>query len=98
LQCSRHEAMGRIVLEAKVAGVPVIGHASGATPELIDHERNGFLYTTTDELVERMSALVGDHGLARRLGEAGRAEVSGRYTVEAMTEATVATYQQVMAR
>lgn len=98
LQCSRHEALGRIVLEAKVAGLPVIGHASGATPELIHHDRNGLLYTTTDELVERMSALVGDHGLARRLGEAGMAEVSGRYTVEAMTGATLATYQQVMAR
>jgi glycosyltransferase involved in cell wall biosynthesis len=97
LQCSRHEALGRIVLEAKVAGVPIIGHASGATPELIEHERNGLLYTTTDELVERMSALVGDPDLARRLGEAGRTEVPGRYTIEAMTDAVLATYQRVIA-
>jgi glycosyltransferase involved in cell wall biosynthesis len=97
LQCSRHEALGRIVLEAKVAGVPIIGHASGATPELIEHERNGLLYTTADELVERMSALVGDPDLARRLGEAGRTEVPGRYTIEAMTDAVLATYQRVIA-
>jgi len=97
LQCSRHEALGRIVLEAKVAGVPIIGHASGATPELIDHERNGLLYTTTDDLVERMSALVGDPDLAHRLGEAGRTEVPGRYTIEAMTGAVLATYQRVSA-
>lgn len=96
LQCSRHEALGRVVIEAKAAGVPVIGHASGATPELIEHGRTGLLYSTTEELETGMATLVGDPDSARRLGEAGRDQVAGRFTIEAMVEAVLATYQRVI--
>jgi len=39
--CSRHEAMGRVTVEAMSACLPVIGFDNGGTAELIEHERSG---------------------------------------------------------
>src|SRR5690606_31172576 len=38
LNCSRHEALGRVTIEAMAHRIPVIGHASGGTIELIRSE------------------------------------------------------------
>lgn len=93
LQCSRHEALGRVTLEAMACALPVIGHASGATPELLDDGVTGLLYSTPQELVERMCRLVADPMLCARMGEAGRAAIPGRYTVEAMLDKTLSIYE-----
>lgn len=69
LMCSRHEAFGRVTVEAMSSGLPVIGHRSGGTPELIDHGRNGFLYEADADLVDHMRSLVTDPERARRMGE-----------------------------
>lgn len=96
LQCSRHEALGRTVLEAMAAAKPVVGHASGATPELVEHGVTGLLYTTQDELVEHMCTLVQDPSKAAAMGSEGRKRVHGRYTVEAMVEKTLDVYHRVL--
>jgi glycosyltransferase involved in cell wall biosynthesis len=44
LMCSRMEAFGRVTVEALKAGRPVVGAAAGATPELVRHGENGYLY------------------------------------------------------
>jgi glycosyltransferase involved in cell wall biosynthesis len=48
LMCSRREAFGRVTVEALLSGLPVIGVKSGGTPEIIDHEINGFLVNLDD--------------------------------------------------
>lgn len=40
---SRREGFGLTVLEALGSGIPIIAANSGAIPEIIEHERNGFL-------------------------------------------------------
>lgn len=46
LVCSRCEALGRVTIEAMLAGMPVIGSNSGGTVELIgSREERGYLYT-----------------------------------------------------
>lgn len=42
--CSRAEAFGRVTVEAQLAGCIVVGADCGATCELIDDGRNGYLY------------------------------------------------------
>ena len=96
LQCSRHEALGRVTLEAMACGLPVIGHASGATPELMEDEVTGSLYDRPERLVQHMVRLVQDEPLRVRMGEAGRARIPGHYTVEAMLERTLARYESVL--
>ncbi len=44
LVCSGMEAFGRVTAEAMLSSNPVIGADSGATPELIAHGKNGFLF------------------------------------------------------
>lgn len=44
LVCSKCEAFGRVVIECNAAGVPVIGRAAGALPELIVEGETGLLY------------------------------------------------------
>ncbi len=44
LQCSKLEGMGRVTVESMLAGIIVVGAASGATRELITDGENGYLY------------------------------------------------------
>jgi glycosyltransferase involved in cell wall biosynthesis len=75
------EPFGLVPLEAMSCGTPVVAVAEGGTRESITDESTGLL-TARDSrafagAVERVLA---DAALARRLGEQGRAETSGRWT------------------
>jgi glycosyltransferase involved in cell wall biosynthesis len=82
------EPFGLTVPEAGSYGLPVVAARSGAFPELIDEERSGLLFEPGDAtgLAQALERLVGDAALRRRLGEAARAHVGARFTIEKMTE------------
>ncbi|HMQ76272.1 MAG TPA: glycosyltransferase [Flavobacteriales bacterium] len=83
LMCSRNEAMGRVTVEGMACGLPVVGHASGGTLELVNDGVNGLLYPGGAEaLAERMARLATDAGLARRLGAEAARTAAGRFSVE----------------
>jgi glycosyltransferase involved in cell wall biosynthesis len=44
------EATTRVIPEAFAAGVPVIAFASGGIPEIVEHDRTGFLVRSTEEM------------------------------------------------
>jgi glycosyltransferase involved in cell wall biosynthesis len=71
LVCSRREAFGRSTIEAMKCARPVIGAASGATAELVQHEVTGLLYRPGDvaELAAAIVRLDRDRELLARLGE-----------------------------
>lgn len=55
LMCSKQEAFGRVTIEALANQQIFIGNNTGATPEIIQSEINGFLYSnTSDSLSEKM--------------------------------------------
>lgn len=94
LMCSRNEAFGRVTVEAMACGLPVIGHASGGTAELIHDGRTGLLYSTgAEDLADRMVRLVRDPGLAEELGRAGAADARQRFTIEHYAEQVLAEYR-----
>jgi glycosyltransferase involved in cell wall biosynthesis len=82
------EPFGLTVPEAGSYGLPVVAARSGAFPELIEADRTGLLFEPGDAggLAHALERLVGDAALRRRLGEAARAHVGARFTVEEMTE------------
>jgi len=83
LMCSASEAMGRVTAEAMAAGRPVVGHATGGTPELIRHERTGLLYSGSDAaLATAMRRLLGEPDWARRLGDQAWRDARERFTIE----------------
>jgi glycosyltransferase involved in cell wall biosynthesis len=84
LMCSRSEGFGRVTVEAMKLGKPVIGAASGATPELVLDGRNGLVYRTgdADDLARCVDELYHDRDRARALGQYGKAWASQRFNLE----------------
>lgn len=72
---SRMEAFGRVTFEYLAVGKPVVGANSGATPELVQPENNGYLYESGDvnSLVTALRHYAQDKELARRHGAASAA-------------------------
>jgi glycosyltransferase involved in cell wall biosynthesis len=70
LMCSKSEAFGRVTIEYMKLGKPVIASNSGANPELIKEEFNGFLYKTGDfkDLAEKIKYFYNNPEEIKRMG------------------------------
>lgn len=95
LQCSKYEALSRAILEAMASGIPVIGHASGSTPELIKPGVSGELYTTVDQLAQYMEERSRDVVGCKAMGQVAQGIVAGQYTIEAMAKGVSNVYRSV---
>src|SRR2546430_11473899 len=75
------EGFGISIVEASASGLPVIGSRSGGIPEAIRDGETGFLVDPDDPAAVAATAirLLGDEGLRRRMGAAGRAAVESYY-------------------
>lgn len=48
LHCSKNEGMPNVIIEAMYCGLPVVASNAGATPELIEHGKHGFIVNNPD--------------------------------------------------
>jgi glycosyltransferase involved in cell wall biosynthesis len=89
------EGLGVGVLEAAAAGRPIVASAVGGIPEIVRDGETGLLVPPRDSeaLARAVLRVLGDSGLAQRLGEAARAHVSERFSVAAMTAGNLAVYR-----
>ncbi len=62
-------------------GIPSVCSPVGMNKEIITDGVNGFLASTEDEWVEKLSFLIKDPQLRRKLGTAGRETVEQRYSL-----------------
>jgi glycosyltransferase involved in cell wall biosynthesis len=94
------EPKGIYVLEALAAGIPVVQPDHGAFPELIQSTAGGYLFRPNDagHLAETLARLIHNPGERYSLGQAGKQKVLETFTGEAMARATLACYQDVLAR
>ena len=78
------EPFGLVVLEAMARGLPVIASKIGGLVEIVTHEVNGLLVEPGDEreLALAMRELLNNAEKRTRLGQAGRATVQERFTIE----------------
>jgi glycosyltransferase involved in cell wall biosynthesis len=86
---TRHpEAFGLYVVEAWAAGLPVVQPDHGGFSELVAATGGGRLFPAGDEeaLSDAIEGMLRVPEQARAMGEAGRAAVRQRFTVEAMAE------------
>ncbi len=85
---SLSEGMPGAILEAMAASLPVVATKVGATPELVTDGETGFLVAprADEEMAERLSLLLADRELARKLGAAGRQLVQRDYSLEVMLQ------------
>jgi glycosyltransferase involved in cell wall biosynthesis len=85
LVCSRWEAFGRVIVEAMLAGKPVVAtENSGGTAELIEEGKTGLLYERGHhiELADKIQYLYENPKVRSHLGQAGYASAVGRFTQE----------------
>lgn len=93
-----HEGFGRVLIEAMVRGMPVVGVRSGATEEILEHERTGLLVPPDDPdaLAAAMARLLGDAPFCERLGENARAAALARFDPAQHVRAVAAVYDDVL--
>lgn len=92
------EGTSLTLLEAMATGLPVVATAVGGTPEVVSNGSSGLLVTPgePDRLAEALLQVLQSDQRARRFGEAGRAIVGTRYSMQSMVERYAGIYQQVL--
>jgi glycosyltransferase involved in cell wall biosynthesis/peptidoglycan/xylan/chitin deacetylase (PgdA/CDA1 family) len=77
----RREGIPVALMEAMMSGLPVVASGLSGIPELVVHERTGFLVPPGDPwtLADRLECLADAPLLRRSLGEAGRARVAEEF-------------------
>jgi glycosyltransferase involved in cell wall biosynthesis len=96
---SRREGFGVVCAEAMAYGVPVVAGAVGGLLDLVVDGETGLLVPPRDVSALRaaLERLLGDRELRRRLGSAGRERIRERFAWPAVTDATLAAYEEALA-
>lgn len=96
---SQHESFGLAALEAMSCGVPVVGSRIGGLPEVIEHEKTGFLCDPND--VDCMKAIVlgllTNEPLRKQIGQAARERAERLFNRDRIVAQYVDAYQRVLA-
>ncbi len=87
------ETSSLVAMEALAAGVPVIGMAVGAVPEIVEHGLTGFLVPPGDNATAELSQALGKLPLLDR-GRC-RATAEERFPLSRMIEAYLRLYRQL---
>ena len=97
---SLSEGLSNFLLESMAAGVPVVATRVGGSPEAVGDGETGLLVPTRNAaaLARAIDALLTDHDLARRMGQAGRRRMEERFSLEAMARATERLYSSLLGR
>jgi len=95
---SVEEGLGTSVLQAMVAGRPVVVTDAGGLPETVTDGQTGRVVRAGDalELAKAITAMLTDRPGAERMAEAGRRAVRERFTPDKMIEGTIAAYRQAL--
>ena len=96
---SHREGFGVACAEAMAHARPVVASAVGGLLDLVVDGETGVLVPPRDVPALRgaLERLLADPDLRRRLGEAGRARVQERFSWPAVTDATIAAYEDAVA-
>ena len=85
------EPFGMVMIEAMAVGCPVIAFDRGAAPEIVAHQKSGFLVEGVNEMTHAIGRI---DELDR---SAVRAHVERNFTVRAMAEKYTRVYQKIIA-
>lgn len=78
----RYTSMGLAVIEAMMAGMPIVGLATTEMATAIENGVSGFVDTDVATLIERMHGLIDDPALAHRLGQGARRRALERFHID----------------
>jgi glycosyltransferase involved in cell wall biosynthesis len=97
---SRNEGMGRVAVEAHVAGLPVVATRVGGIPDVVADGETGLLVAPEDpeSLAVGLARLATDPVLRKRMAEAARERVTEELSAEAMVAALDRVYRRLAGR
>lgn len=85
-------------LQYMAAGIPCVASALSGTVEMLGEKDGGALYaSTTPEWIEKLTQLVRDAALRRKMGTSGRARFEQHYTAEAFARTLAARMRELAA-
>jgi glycosyltransferase involved in cell wall biosynthesis len=92
---SRWEGFGIVLLEAMLAGLPIVATAVSAIPEIVIDGETGMLVPAgaAESVAAAVSALLHDAERRQALGDAGRQRAEREFSVARMTDRTLAVYE-----
>jgi glycosyltransferase involved in cell wall biosynthesis len=95
---SRLEGFGIVQAEALACGRPVVTTRISALPEVVDHDRSGFLCPRddVDAYAEAVRRLGEDEALRRRFGEYGREKVVRSFGLEQLGRGFLELYDRLL--
>ncbi len=98
VHASHAEPFGRVAAEALLAGVPVVGFASGGLPEIVDDGETGFLVAPGDTgaMAAAVDRLLAEAELRSRFGALGRERALVRYAPDRHARAVEAVYDDML--
>lgn len=96
--CSGAEAFGRVAVEALLSGCLVIGADKGATVEIIEDKRTGYLYQygNTQDLALKIKKAIHDKKSTQKMAELGREKVKRLFTKEHNADEVIKVYEQIL--
>lgn len=91
------EAFGMTLIEAMATGIPVIATRVGGMTELVEDGKTGLLVEPgdADALAQAMITLMGNEGLRREMGEAGRRRAVSFFGWDAVVDQLVRQYERI---
>jgi glycosyltransferase involved in cell wall biosynthesis len=95
---SNHEGVPNSLIEAMACRKPIVSTDVGQVSELVDHEKNGFLFPCNDEesLVNLLMKLIPDASLQKKLGENGFDKVRQHFDIRAQAQIYKNLYQRLL--
>ena len=96
---SRWEGMANALLEAMACGLPCVATRVSGSEDIIQHGVSGLLVEPEDYqgMAQALLTLLRDQALAQMYGQAARATIEERFSLEHITEMYVELYQSIAA-
>ena len=94
---SLNEGMGRVLVEAMAAGLPIVASRVGGIPDLVKDGHNGLLVPPADAIAleKAISSLIEDKEKRKKMGQVGT-KMCREYSSEAMVEQVDDLYRELL--
>ncbi len=89
VSASMNEGLSYTFLEAMSCGLPVVSFPNGASLELIDNGRNGYIVNSADEFISILMEMAHSMEKITEMGKSARKTILKRYSLESMSRSYI---------
>lgn len=96
LYWSDHDNTPIAILEAMSYGLPIVTNNVGAIPELIEHEKTGFIANSEHKFAEYLCCLLHDPMLRLRIGQSAQAAIRQKFNYDTIVPLYETLYRKLV--